>query len=236
MQNRYAGDIGDYIKFSLLRQLSAGKKLGIAWYLYPDENHNADGKHTSYLSAPEKWRHLDPDLFDILVKVVASTRSISALQTSGALDAIYAEEPLATAELPANKRSGFRTRWFEETLRTVQPCDLVFADPDNGIVNNDERRCRQKAYGKQMPLSEVMALADNRAAIVYHHNTRFKGGHDREVSHWLEQLGPKAIAVRANAFSCRTFFLINPDLVLVRRAISFCDKWADHKVKLHTSH
>ena len=42
MQDRYAGDIGDFVKLGLLRALSSGCKLGIAWYRFPDEDHNGD--------------------------------------------------------------------------------------------------------------------------------------------------------------------------------------------------
>jgi len=58
--------------------------------------------------------------------------------------------------------------------------DLVFADPDNGIVDDDAYRRKQKTFGKQMPLSEILAIAEERSAVIYHHNTRFKGGHDKE--------------------------------------------------------
>lgn len=54
MQNRYAGDIGDFIKFALLRALSPDHNLGVAWYLYPDEGHNSDGKHIDTLSIPRE--------------------------------------------------------------------------------------------------------------------------------------------------------------------------------------
>ena len=43
--HRYVGDIGDYLKFGLLRALSPGHRLGVASWLYPDENHNRDGRH-----------------------------------------------------------------------------------------------------------------------------------------------------------------------------------------------
>ena len=33
MQNRYVGDIGDYVKYGLLRALADGRQLGVAWYL-----------------------------------------------------------------------------------------------------------------------------------------------------------------------------------------------------------
>ncbi|MGN1144419.1 MAG: hypothetical protein ACI4SU_07600 [Anaerovoracaceae bacterium] len=46
MQNRYTGDIGDFGKLGLLRQLSgAGFSIGVNWYLTPDESHNGDGRH-----------------------------------------------------------------------------------------------------------------------------------------------------------------------------------------------
>ena len=35
MQNRYVGDIGDYLKLGILRALSPGYRLGVAWWLFP---------------------------------------------------------------------------------------------------------------------------------------------------------------------------------------------------------
>ena len=52
MQDRYAGDIGDFMKLGLIRALVAGdppRRLGVNWYLCADESHNADGKHIGYL-------------------------------------------------------------------------------------------------------------------------------------------------------------------------------------------
>lgn len=51
MQDRYAGDIGDFSKLGLLRQLSAcGMAIGINWYLTPNERHNTDGRYVGYLN------------------------------------------------------------------------------------------------------------------------------------------------------------------------------------------
>ncbi len=50
IQDRYSGDIGDYGKLGLLRSLSrTGLRIGVNWYLTPDEDHNGDGRHTDYL-------------------------------------------------------------------------------------------------------------------------------------------------------------------------------------------
>ena len=79
MQNRYFGDIGDFAKFGLLRALLAPPepklRLGVLWYLVPDESHNADGRHISYLDRTQencsRFRPCDPELYDRLQGAVA---------------------------------------------------------------------------------------------------------------------------------------------------------------------
>lgn len=236
MQDRYAGDIGDYVKLSLLRYLGRGQRLGVAWYLHPDEGHNSDGKHVSYLHEPGKWRDLDPTLFDTLEQIVRNNnrRSVEALQRAEILEATFAKEPIKTEQLEAQKRSEWRSDWFARVLDRLSGCDLIFADPDNGLVDDKPDRRKQKKFGKQLPLCEVMELAESRSAIVYHHNTRRKGGHDAEVEHWLDLLGPNSLAVRANAYSPRTFFIVNPSPLIKQRAGEFCERWSRHKVWLHS--
>jgi hypothetical protein len=233
MQNRYAGDVGDYVKLALLRALSPGLKLGVAWYLYADEGHNLDGKHISYLNRPGEWRFLDPDLFDRLKEVANGARSVAALEQAGVLNAVFAAEPLNMGELPHSARAGVRQQWFSRVLETLQGCDLVFADPDNGLTDDNPARRNKAKFGKQMPLEEALALTAGRSAVIYHHNSRFKGGHDLEVDHWRERFGGNAIAVRANAYSCRTFFILNPTSQLRERAEIFCGRWSGHKVRLN---
>ena len=72
MQNRYVSDIGDYVKLGILRALSPGYRLGVAWWLYPDESHTKDGRHIDYLRHPYQWWKFDPPLFDALEQIVSS--------------------------------------------------------------------------------------------------------------------------------------------------------------------
>jgi len=69
MQNRYVGDVGDYVKLSILRGLSGERRIGIAWWLFPDESHNRDGRHLGYLDQDKQWRAYDPPLFDALLAI-----------------------------------------------------------------------------------------------------------------------------------------------------------------------
>jgi hypothetical protein len=228
MQDRYAGDVGDYVKLALLRHLSgAGRKLGIAWYLHPD---TTGGGHIRYLSDPARWRHLDDKLFDALARIAGGQRSTAALQAASVLDAIYSGERLDCTAVTYIDRDRWRHDWFKHVLRNLAECDLVFADPDNGLVDDRPERRRRAVFCKQIPLNEATELAKDRTAVIYHHNTRRRGGHDEEIRWWIGQLGANSIAVRANAYTCRTFFIMNPDGEIRERAESFCQRWKKHRV------
>src|SRR3954463_4138966 len=99
MQDRYVGDLGDYGKYGLLRVLarSSGLRIGVAWYRVPNEGHNADGKHTSYLHN-ERFRECDPELFGALKGLVFDNgvlqperRRVEHIHTLGILpsDTVY---------------------------------------------------------------------------------------------------------------------------------------------------
>src|SRR5439155_16365192 len=105
MQNRYAGDIGDYIKLALLRAISPDHRLGVLWYLYPDEGHNEDGRHIAYLRDPNRWRHLDPALFDALPVIVGGERSVAHIEQARLLPARFHDRPIPDAEGPPLNRS-----------------------------------------------------------------------------------------------------------------------------------
>lgn len=235
MQDRYVGDIGDYVKFALLRALGEGERPGVVWYRHPDEDHNSDGGHTAYLDRAAHWRWLDPELFDLLATVRrGGARSLARLEQAGIVPrARFASDVITTRDLPAAERSAWRAAWFARVQAQVEGCSLVFADPDNGLVCDDPQRRRQRAFAKQMPLADALALAEGRTAVLYHHNTRTPGGHDREVEHWQALLGPGTIAVRATAWACRTFFVVNPTPAIRARAEGFADRWRAHKVRLH---
>lgn len=232
MQDKYVGDIGDYVKLGLLRALMPDRKLGVVWYRVPDEANNNDGGKIGYLEKPERFRYADPELFDHLKGVVfGGRREIKSLLLM-LPGAIPYDECVTTAGRPAIRRE-WRKKWFASVLEHLSGCDLVFADPDNGIVDDEDERKGKMDFCKQIPLEEVRALARDRCAIIYHHNTRAKGGNDREIDRWLDHLGMPAIAVRARAYNARTFFVINPDSEITERVCAFCGKWEEIRVHMH---
>ncbi len=49
--------------------------------LFPDENHNGDGRHVAYLEDSGQCRGYDPALFDILKQIVdRDERKVSAVE------------------------------------------------------------------------------------------------------------------------------------------------------------
>lgn len=233
MQNRYTGDIGDFAKYGLLRAIKGRKRLGVAWYLHPNAGPDGDGSHTEYLEDPaqhQRWHHLDPQLFETLKKLLRDdNRSVQAVQRSGVLDdAAFADERLDVSGVRWGDRRHWRRRWFEAVQDQLSGCDIVFADPDNGLVRDDRFRPERKEDAKRIPLAEAMALAEGRTAVIYHHNSRRSGGHLPEIRYWMGQLPGCSYAYYWRRWSNRTFFLINSDDEVECRLRRFVERWDSH--------
>lgn len=230
MQDRYVGDIGDYVKLAILRTLMPGRRLGVGWWLYPDENHNGAGRHIGYLDQPHIWRDLDPPAFDHLKALVAGgDRRVAALEGDALLPgAHYFSEAVPTAG-GAPARRVARAAWLARLRAAFETCDLVFLDPDNGFETKGFDLGRAKA-GKSVALAELQALRrPARSLLVYHHQTRMRGGHEVELEHWgarLRGAGFEQVdALRASPFSARAFFLLDGSPELRARAENLADRW-----------
>ncbi len=223
MQNRYVGDIGDFVKLGILRRLLPGYRLGVAWWLYPDESQNEDARQIGYLQQPDLWWHFDRPLFDALEKIVASgQRDVGALEMANLLPgAIFASEIIPVAGTIA-ERLNQRHQWFTTVQRTLEGADLLFVDPDNGLEPEGYGHDSATA-GKSVLLSELRALArPGRCLIVYHHHTRRKGGHHAEIEYWADRLRECGFAtvdaLRIKPFSPRVFFLLDATADVRQRA------------------
>jgi hypothetical protein len=168
MQNRYVGDIGDYVKLSILRALSPGYRLGVAWWLYPDESHNKDGRHIGYFGRPDQWRHFDPGLFDALAQIVKSDRrEVRALETADVLPgATFASEVIPVGG-PISDRPNERRQWLTRVQSTLGEANMVFVDPDNGLEPAGYSHASSKS-GKTTLISELREMMrPGRCLIVY---------------------------------------------------------------------
>jgi len=97
MKDQYVGDIGDFEKYSVLRALqrASGLPLVVCWMLTAPDT-TGEGGRIDYLRSPERYRHLEPLVFDALDELVRrDRRSCEAVEAAGFLDhAAFVREQL----------------------------------------------------------------------------------------------------------------------------------------------
>ncbi len=171
MQDRYAGDVGDYGKIGLLKCLNKHEfDIGVNWYLVstPDMEKNPDGtlkQNDGRYMIPESIQKCDPTLAKTLTKIAKSgNRSVFAIQKANLIpNAVYYDERL-TVET--------RSEWHKKALERFKDCNLVFLDPDNGLlVQSVSKRCAKSI--KYAFYEEVKDYLDaGKSVVVYNHRSR----------------------------------------------------------------
>jgi hypothetical protein len=227
VQDRYTGDLGDYLKFGLLRWLAppgvpTSPRLGVVWYRTADEADSNDGKYITYLKPGHRsagyFRELDPDLYDRLAWVVANERSTAGLAAACLLGAgtCYFDDPLDFTGLSATAqaaRQAKRRSWLQRAIAATVGCNLIFADPDNGIrtATNLVPAHRTKAI-KYAYLDELAAFAERgQSLVVYHHADR-SATVEEQVRRRLDDIArgvpiKPVAAVRASRGTTRLFLV-----------------------------
>ena len=229
MQDKFVGDIGDYAKYALLRAVVGERQLGLAWYLHPDRG--VGGDHIEYLQNPHVWRPVDCDLFDSLQAIIAEwrdghPRAVVQIEDLNLLPrAIFARERLTYPPGVAPTRDQWRRDWFGRVMNNRADCNMVFVDPDNGLCLPANFDARGNDNSWQRPLNEAIQLCDGRPAIIYHHNSRFQGGHRAEIQYWMALLPGCTHAFYMRRWGNRTFFVVNFDQNMLRHLNAFVANW-----------
>lgn len=136
MKDQYVGDIGDYGKYALLQAFAkAGVRVGVNWYITDNDGSN-DGKFVNYLKE-DRMRWYDSEVFDALKKIAnKENKSVKDIQKSGIIiDAIFYDKKIDASGSP-KERDDFRKEWFKESESVLADADLIFMDPDNGLLEN----------------------------------------------------------------------------------------------------
>lgn len=169
MQDRYAGDIGDFGKFGLLKAIEeTGFKVGVNWYLTKPinikEQNSNDGKH----KIKEDYKQCDAELFDILTKVfnLKEKRSVKAIEKKSPLKkAIYYAEPINYDD---------REKWHKEALTKFKTCKVkvAFLDPDNGLEVKSAKNSNKKLT-KYVLMKEINEyIKEDISVVFYNHRQR----------------------------------------------------------------
>ncbi len=204
MQDRYAGDVGDYGKFALLRAMEAqGIRLGINWYRTETaayEIHD-DGKYR----IPKEFSECDPQLSAALDAVfdTAESRSVQKLEAAGLLKcSSFVHDPVP-------RETQTRSDWHQKALTYLADCDLVFLDPDNGLNVKSVRAGSQKSV-KYVWMHEITDyIAAEKSVIFYNHRPRKKAdAYFSEYSARLEAMNKPVYVLTFPRRSIRDYFII----------------------------
>jgi len=254
------GDVGDFGKYGLLRALCAEEltqgsrtydlSLGVVWYLVPDEEGTGDGGHIRYLGQDvptmQQFMNCDPELYHILLRMVLrdGDRSVRAVRERGVLPegTVFYEERLTFAGMPPagaaarERRLDHRSAWVEGALEAVEGCDVVFADPDNGLEPRAGVPRHRKKAPKHAYFDELAPYLDRGQSLVVYHHLHRSLAHERQVQDRLsqveERLGP-AFALRYRPGSGQVLFVVPADAhrdILRERAARFAEHpcWSKH--------
>lgn len=170
MQDRYAGDIGDYGKFALLRALeSTGLRIGVNWYAVETQaqEKQEDGKYC----IPKAFSGCDAELYRALDGIFNTglKRSIAALERASLLDDNTVYESRCVPQAPSERET-----WLQETVRDFDGCDVLFLDPDNGLEVKSVRYGSAKSVKYVYCREIAQYLQAGYSVVFYNHRQRKK--------------------------------------------------------------
>jgi hypothetical protein len=169
VRHNWARDIADFAKYGLLKRLAgADLRLGVFWYLttHADPNKPLVG----YLSRPDAYRACDGELFDALRRLhleKGNALTLEDIQRGNVLpaDTVFHVAPLSTTALKRTARRGVRQRWFEDGCALTHACDLIFLDPDTGLLPTGRKA--DNADGEEYAtIDEVISLCRRGQTVV----------------------------------------------------------------------
>lgn len=224
MKNQYVGDVNDFCKYGILRALTGGGATTstVAWMLTEDDL-SRDGRKLAYLEIPERWRGVDPDLFDGMARLVASgARTVAAVEESGVLPRARFHAEIVP------RRVDERRAHFARTLELARGTDLLFFDPDNGL---EVSSCAPGRAGSEKYLlwSELIAAyGAGHSVLVYQHFPRRERAEYMRATARLISERTGSATVLAFRTSSVVFFLVTQQAAaeLYRsHALELASKW-----------
>lgn len=249
MKDKYTGDVGDFGKYGMLNELCKQSnfsiRLGVNWYYTTNDEKNRDGGHIEYLDTNNKnskeFRNCLPDLYDNLQTIVENgRRKINEIEKSRILpdNTIFYSNPL-----PLKNIHDKRELWFKKSLKELENADIIFLDPDTGILV-DSTKQKQINFIKYAFTNEIKEYYEKgKSLIIYNHRDHSKKSeYDKKIFGIRDYINPNGILVlRFKKRSVRDYiFLVqkkHQDLitetikVLVSKPYDFLFRYYDLKLQ-----
>jgi hypothetical protein len=164
MQNKYFGDIHDFYKYVLLKNISMYKSLGIHWCLVPNDK-KSDGNKK--LTAKEKEKCIE--LYDLIKN--SRNKNINNIKHFFKNNTRYYDTLLV---------DNCNVKIYEEEAFTkLKKLNVVFFDPDNGI---EVKSTNKKNLFKYLSYDLIKKFWNNgNSLIIYQHSDRIKDSLNKKI-------------------------------------------------------
>ncbi len=224
MRDQFVGDVGDFGKYGLIRRLTGltdpeksdpALTLGVVWYYRDDEldPHSKHGKFVRYLCPTSKnkkeYKACDHDLWKELGKLVKpGHRRVHRVMQSPILPAgtKYFPNRLDFADTKQNEKpEQFRARWLQEAAQKVSGTDIVYLDPDDGLLPASAKLHTAKGC-KYADKGDLQTFRERGQSVVLYQTQRGKSIKNRIAD--IRKLYPDAIAMWFHRGNARLFFIL----------------------------
>jgi len=181
MQQRYLGDIHDFQKFIFVKFLSCAfkQKIGLNWYLVDPtkigkkEVNKKDGEKRYFLQKNE-FKTIDRKIYDEFVKLKSKkSRNINSFTKNTHMSQYVS---FYNKKIPLLDRE----KWLVNSLSFFKENNIIFLDPDNGLLKNSKSK---KTSLKYVLISELESYLSNKKTVIF---TQFQSFNKTNIVHLNE--------------------------------------------------
>ena len=165
MQQRYLGDIHDFQKFIFVKFLSCAfkQKIGLNWYLVDPtkigkkEVNKKDGEKRYFLQKNE-FKTIDRKIYDEFVKLKSKkSRNINSFTKNTHMSQYVS---FYNKKIPLLNRE----KWLVDSLSVFKKKDIIFLDPDNGLLKTTKSK---KISLKYVLVNEIEYYLSKKKVVIF---------------------------------------------------------------------
>ena len=188
MQERYLGDIHDFMKFNFLEFISKkiNQKIGLNWYLIDPKNIGKselslnDGEQRSFI-LKDKYTNTNERLVDELQSLRKRSNRLIINYTKNTYLNNYVN--FYNKKLTISNR----LKWFKDSMLFFKNNDVLFLDPDNGLIVESESKSSKRSI-KYISYQEIKDLYDLGKTIFFCQFQSFSINHKTMLKEKLSKI------------------------------------------------
>ncbi|MDC3091079.1 hypothetical protein OA848_01680 [Rickettsiales bacterium] len=188
MQERYLGDIHDFMKLHFIEFVSKKikKKIGLNWYLTDPKN---IGNNELSLNHGEQRKFVSEQKYLVKNKKLINELK-NLVKKKNRLITNYTKNSYLNSYLNFyNKKITLsnRQKWFENSLFFFKHNDVLFLDPDNGLITKSVSISSKKSI-KYISYNEIKKLYNSGKTIIFCQFQSFNVNHKLMLKNKISEI------------------------------------------------